>query len=71
MKLYKTLRDYRKQNNLLQKQIAAKIGISREYYSRIEEHRAFPSIQLLHRMASKLHLKITVAFPLHDHVSFK
>ncbi|MHB8338918.1 MAG: helix-turn-helix domain-containing protein [Ignavibacteriaceae bacterium] len=40
------LKTYRKDHNYRQKEFAYHLGISREYYSRLEEGKAFPSTKL-------------------------
>ena len=43
---------YRKQRNFVQKQMADKLSISREHYSRLEEGKAHPSRKLFHRICN-------------------
>ena len=46
------LKSYRRRNNLIQQQMATKIGVSREYYSRLERSIDQPSIDLLQKISS-------------------
>jgi len=54
------LRQYRRQHALLQKEIAASLGISREHYAQIEGGNVSPSLKLLQRISEKLELNIVV-----------
>jgi len=48
--LMKSMSEYRIQNNLTQAEIANNIGISRSYYSDIENGRKFPSPNILSKI---------------------
>jgi len=50
MNLQSALREFRKVHRLLQKQLAADLGISLKHYSRIEEGKDLPSVSLLRRI---------------------
>ena len=50
MTLGEALKQYRKAKNLLQKQLAAEIGISLKHYTLIENDRAHPSSTVLKRI---------------------
>jgi DNA-binding XRE family transcriptional regulator len=47
MTLGEALKVYRIKNKLLQKQMAFMLGISKEYYCKIENDKVFPSKELL------------------------
>lgn len=49
--LAERLRKFRKQKRLCQKEIAARLGISRVYYSRLENGRARPGFELYARIS--------------------
>jgi transcriptional regulator with XRE-family HTH domain len=51
-----TLKTYRTDSHLSQKEMAANLGISREYYARLEQGKAVPSFPLFERMCSKMDL---------------
>ncbi len=48
----KVLKEFRTDNNLAQKQMADKLGISREYYSRLEAGKVVPSRKLFFKICS-------------------
>ena len=50
MTLGESLRRYRKQRNFVQKELAAKIGISLKHYGQIERGKTFPSHEILQRI---------------------
>lgn len=54
MNLGVLLKAYRKSQRLTQKEMAARIDISREYYSRLEQGVGRPSITLLERICSSI-----------------
>ena len=58
MTLRELLRGYRRRHRLLQKQIAGQLGVSREYYARIECGRVIPSLSLLAKMSVELNVEI-------------
>jgi len=51
------LRVYRNQRNLLQKEVAYDLGISQEYYRKIETGRK-PSINIMNKIRDKLGIKV-------------
>jgi transcriptional regulator with XRE-family HTH domain len=56
------LKDYRQQKNLLQKEVADLLEISREHYAQIEGGCCIPSLKLLQKISERLQLNITVVF---------
>jgi len=52
MKVALYLKTFRKNNHLTQKEMAAKIEITREYYSRLENGVDSPSLNLLEKICS-------------------
>ena len=54
------LQEYRLRHHLTQKEVAAKINISREYYAKIEEGKKLPSYSLLRVIAHQLALSIVI-----------
>ena len=66
MKLYMLLRSYRKQHHLLQKDMSALLGISREHYARVESGRIIPGVDLLTTISKKLHITIIIVLPPKD-----
>jgi len=56
------LKDYRQQKNLLQKEVADLLGISREHYAQIEAGCCIPSLKLLQKISKRLQLNITIVF---------
>lgn len=52
MKVSLYLKTYRTTQHLTQKEMAYKIGVSREYYSRLEHGIGNPSVDLLERICS-------------------
>jgi len=50
--LHEALKSYRKKNRLTQKEIAAKLGITREHYAQIEEGKRIPPKQLQNKIAA-------------------
>lgn len=57
------LRLYRLKNNLLEKQMVSLLGISREYYSAIEQGKRFPGHNLLKRIADFTGMTIVSIYP--------
>jgi len=47
----------------MQKQIADQLGVSREYYARIECGRVIPSLGLLAKMSVELNVEISFVIP--------
>ncbi|MFZ1081249.1 MAG: helix-turn-helix transcriptional regulator [Candidatus Kryptoniota bacterium] len=47
MQLGEALKTFRKDSNMLQKQMAAKLGITTEYYNKIEKESVAPSGKML------------------------
>lgn len=45
-----SLKTFRKNHNYYQKEIAHLLGISREYYSRLEQGKVYPSMQLFFKI---------------------
>ena len=60
MTLGEALKQYRKQHHLVQKELAAKIGISVKHYAMIERGKAYPSQFVLQRICEVT--TITVEF---------
>ncbi|MCX7763110.1 MAG: helix-turn-helix domain-containing protein [Candidatus Kryptonium sp.] len=58
MTLGEALRIFRRKNNLLQKQMAYMLGITVEYYSKIENDKVFPSQNLLRKICELTRIKI-------------
>ena len=56
------LKDYRQQKNLLQKEVADVLGISREHYAQIEAGCCIPSRKLLQKISERLQLNIIIIF---------
>jgi len=46
------LKSYRKDNHLVHKQMAAKLGVTRAYYSKLEEGKKYPSRKLFNKINS-------------------
>ncbi|MDI6765262.1 MAG: helix-turn-helix transcriptional regulator [Bacteroidota bacterium] len=68
MRLPEILKEFRKENHLAQKEIANKLGITREYYVKIEKGRRIPSMQLIKRMAGFLTTNLFYVFPYDNEV---
>ena len=51
MQIGKNLKKLRKQNGLLQKQVAAELGIGISYYSKIENNQREASVEVLSKVA--------------------
>jgi len=66
MTLGEALKLYRLKNNLLQKQMAHMLGISREYYCKIENNKIIPGRKLIQKIA-----KITGIKPKFEMTSVK
>ncbi len=66
MYLSEMLQQHRSQHKLTQKQVAAKLGMSREYYSKIETGRTLPPILLLDKISKLLNTRIYMLFPFDD-----
>ena len=60
MRLARLLVTYRKNNTLLQKEIADQLSISREHYAQIESGKFVPSMKLLQRISKRLNLEISI-----------
>ena len=60
MQLQTLLREFRRRNDLAQKETAQKLGISREHYARIESGHAMPSLKLMQMIARELILTVEV-----------
>ncbi len=58
MDLQTALREFRKARRLMQKEVAAELGISLKHYSRIEEGKDAPSWGLLKRIREVTGIKI-------------
>ncbi len=56
------LKGYRRQNSLLQKEVADMLGVSREHYAQVEAGCCFPSLKLLQKISDRLELNITIVF---------
>ncbi|EJW14265.1 helix-turn-helix transcriptional regulator [Paenibacillus alvei] len=56
------LKSQRKKMNLCQQQIADGVGISRQYYSNIENGKRPPSVALAKRIAAFLNVEWTIFF---------
>ncbi len=55
--IHSLLRAHRNSNHLTQKEMAAKLGITREYYSRLERGVATPSFPLFETLCAVLKLQ--------------
>ncbi len=62
MQLTISLRAYRRTHHLTQKEIAASLGVSREYYSRLECGKSLPSFRLLERICRSTDISAEVVF---------
>ncbi|MBA4312183.1 MAG: hypothetical protein C0417_06095 [Chlorobiaceae bacterium] len=58
MKLYAILKEYREEHRLAQKQLAERLGITREYYSKIEKGSRLPSHNLLRKISVELNISL-------------
>jgi transcriptional regulator with XRE-family HTH domain len=58
MTLGAALRHYRKEHNLLQKELAARIGISLKHYALIERGKAHPSHGVLERICETTSISV-------------
>ena len=58
MTLGEALKLYRLKNNLLQKQMAHMLGISREYYCKIENDKIIPGRKLIQKITKVTGIKI-------------
>ena len=54
------LKEFRQANVLLQKDVADKLGISREHYAQIESGKFEPSFKLLSAISKRLGVDITI-----------
>lgn len=52
------LKSFRKHHGYYQKEVAQKLKISREYYSRLEKGKSFPSTRLLLKICDYTEIKI-------------
>ncbi len=66
MEVASSLLAYRKKHRLYQKEMAARIGVTREYYWRLERGKGFPSRKLLTRICALTQTTATVAVLLAD-----
>lgn len=62
MKFGQNIKQFRKQRNLTQKQLADQIEISRSYLSDIENGNKNPSIKTVKKLADSLGLSVTDLF---------
>lgn len=62
MKLSATLVLYRREKGLTQKEMAARLDISREYYWRLENGNAIPSVRLLERICRLTSVSVQAIF---------
>ncbi len=62
MQLAITLKMYRKSRHLTQKEVAAVLGISREYYSRLECGKGRPSVNLLETICRSTDIAVASIF---------
>jgi len=69
MTLGEALKRYRKANNFLQKQLAAKIGISLKHYTLIENDHAHPSSTVLKRICEVTDVVVEFTVNTKQHVS--
>ncbi len=60
--LSELLKEFRQKNNLMQKEMADLLGISREHYAQIESGNVIPSVRLLLIISEKLPIEITIIF---------
>lgn len=69
VRLGEALKEYRNQHKLLQKEIADRLGITREYYALLEEGHRLPSPGLLYRISCQLEISMefTIAPPVMIH----
>ena len=66
MYLPQLLKEYRKQKGLRQKEIAAKLGITREHYAQLENAFKIPSLELLDMISKLVGERLIVLFPSDD-----
>ena len=62
MQLALVLKTYRRSRHLTQKEVAAVLGISREYYSRLESGKGRPSINLLETICRSTDIAVEAVF---------
>lgn len=63
MRLAANLRMYRRSKNLTQKEMAAHVGVNREYYGRLERGSAKPSFELLEKICPTFDLTSPYVIP--------
>ena len=56
------VKEYRKEKNITQEDLAAMVGISRKYLSMIERNRTTPSIDIVVRLANGLSVNVERLF---------
>lgn len=62
MRLSAALVLYRREKGLTQKEVAARLDVSREYYCRLENGSAIPSVRLLERICSLTSVSVQAIF---------
>lgn len=56
------VKEYRKERNITQEQLASLVGISRKYLSMIERNRTTPSIDVVVRLSEELSVNVERLF---------
>lgn len=64
VKLRQVLKEYRVSRKIPQKQMAALLGVTREYYASIESGKRFPSTALLKRICLATRFRDSILSPL-------
>lgn len=68
MEIGEALKSIRHEKKLTQKEIACRLGITREHYAQIESGRFHPSVNLLNTISSQLGIHATIDFEGGKHV---
>ena len=66
MSIPQKLKKHREVHHLTQKELAARMGIAREYYAHIKEGDRRPSVHSLNNIATLLDIPIVIALPFSD-----
>jgi len=60
------LKFYRQQRNITQKELAKKVGITEQYYQRLEYQQHEPKISTAYKLAKVLDVDVKKIFPIED-----
>lgn len=71
MKIYETIRKYRKEQNLTQEQVANQLGVSAPAVNKWENGISYPDIELLAPLARLLKIDIDTLLSFHEELSEK